>query len=39
VAENPGNDWLAWLFARIQLDEAAKLIQPTSTINAASKEQ
>jgi hypothetical protein len=39
VAENPGNDWLAWLFARIELDEAAKLIQPTSTTNAASNKQ
>jgi hypothetical protein len=23
-----GDSWVAWLFARIQLDEAAKLIQP-----------
>jgi len=22
IAEDPGNAWLAWLFARIQLDEA-----------------
>ena len=32
VAEDPGNAWLVWLFARIQLDEAAALIQPVSTI-------
>jgi tetratricopeptide (TPR) repeat protein len=30
VAADPGNDWLAWLYARIQLDEAAGLIQPGS---------
>jgi serine/threonine protein kinase len=30
VAEDPGNDWLAWLYARIQLDEAADLIQSGS---------
>jgi tetratricopeptide (TPR) repeat protein len=28
IAEDPSNAWLAWLFARIQLDEAAALIQP-----------
>jgi tetratricopeptide (TPR) repeat protein len=28
TAENPGTAWLAWLYARIQLDEAAALIQP-----------
>src|SRR5437868_4672657 len=26
VAEEPGNAWLAWLFARISLDEANELI-------------
>jgi len=31
IAEDPGNAWLAWLFARIQLDEAAALIKPGST--------
>ena len=31
IAQSPGNDWLAWLFARIQLDEAAALIQPDAT--------
>jgi hypothetical protein len=28
VAEDSGDAWLAWLFARIQLDEAAALIYP-----------
>jgi tetratricopeptide (TPR) repeat protein len=28
IAEDPGNAWQAWLFARIQLDEATALIQP-----------
>src|SRR6266404_2240722 len=31
IAEDPGNAWLAWLFARIQLDEATALIQPGAT--------
>ena len=31
IAEDPGNAWLAWLFARIQLDEATALIKPGST--------
>jgi eukaryotic-like serine/threonine-protein kinase len=31
IAEDPGNAWLAWLFARIQLDEAAALIRPQPT--------
>jgi hypothetical protein len=30
VAEDSGDAWLAWLYARIQLDEAAALIQPGS---------
>ena len=30
VREN-GSDWLAWLYARVQLDEAAALIEPEST--------
>jgi len=30
-AEDPGNAWLAWLFARITLDEAVALIQSGST--------
>jgi eukaryotic-like serine/threonine-protein kinase len=30
IAEDPGSAWLAWLFARIQLDEATALIQPSS---------
>jgi serine/threonine protein kinase/Tfp pilus assembly protein PilF len=35
IAEDPGNAWLAWLFARIALDEAAALIQsgPTTDRN------
>ncbi len=31
IAEDPGNAWRAWLFARIQLDEAAALIRPQPT--------
>lgn len=31
IVEDPGNAWLAWLFARIQLDEATALLQPRST--------
>ncbi len=31
IAEDPGNAWLAWLYARIQLDEATALIQPGPT--------
>jgi hypothetical protein len=27
ATEDPGNRWLAWLYARIQLDEATALIQ------------
>ena len=30
IAEDPGNAWQAWLFGRIQLQEAAALIQPKS---------
>jgi tetratricopeptide (TPR) repeat protein len=31
IAEDPGNAWLAWLYARIQLDEAAAFIEfPTA---------
>jgi tetratricopeptide (TPR) repeat protein len=38
VAEDPGNAWMAWLFARIQLDEATTLIQPEPTTdNVSSK--
>ena len=32
VAKDPGNAWQAWLFARIQLDEATALIRPGSSI-------
>jgi tetratricopeptide (TPR) repeat protein len=31
VAEDTGNAWLAWLYARVQLDEAAALIESGST--------
>jgi len=31
IAEDLGDAWLAWLYARVQLDEAAALIQPGST--------
>jgi tetratricopeptide (TPR) repeat protein len=31
IATDPGNSWLAWLFARIQLDEATALISPDLT--------
>jgi hypothetical protein len=31
IAEDSGNTWLAWLYARIQLDEAAALIESGST--------
>jgi len=30
IAEEPGSGWLAWLYARIQLDEASALIHPAS---------
>jgi serine/threonine protein kinase/tetratricopeptide (TPR) repeat protein len=31
IAEEPGNAWLAWLYARIQLDEATALVEsPTA---------
>jgi tetratricopeptide (TPR) repeat protein len=35
VAQSPGNDWLAWLYARIQLDEATALIDPNPTAQEA----
>jgi hypothetical protein len=28
IAEDPSNVWLSWVYARIELDEAAALIQP-----------
>src|SRR5215470_17342881 len=31
--EDLGESWVAWLMARISLDEAAALIQPTSATN------
>jgi hypothetical protein len=33
VAEDPGDRWEHWLFARIQMDEADALIQQESTTN------
>jgi len=36
IAEDPSDLWQHWLFARIQLDEAAALIQSGSTINVPS---
>lgn len=33
VAEDLGDAWLGWLFARVSLDEAATLIQPKSTLD------
>jgi tetratricopeptide (TPR) repeat protein len=38
IAEDAGNAWLAWLFARIQLDEATALIQPGSTTDGNSNQ-
>ena len=38
ATEDPGNKWLAWLYARIQLAEAAALIQPRSTTDNNSKQ-
>jgi serine/threonine protein kinase/tetratricopeptide (TPR) repeat protein len=35
IAEDPGNAWQAWLFARIQLAEAAALIQPKGQTSTA----
>jgi tetratricopeptide (TPR) repeat protein len=32
IAEDPGDAWQAWLFARVQLDEANALIQPKDQI-------
>ncbi len=31
IAEDPSNNWQGWLYARIQLDEAAALMQIIST--------
>jgi len=33
ISEDPGNAWQAWLFARIQLEEASSLIQKGSMTN------
>ena len=38
IAEDPGNAWLAWLYARIQLDEATALIRPGSTTDNTSNQ-
>jgi tetratricopeptide (TPR) repeat protein len=34
VAEDTGNAWMAWLYARVQLDEATALIQASSAQQA-----
>ena len=39
IARNPANDWLAWLFARIQLDEATALINAGAAPAIGSGEQ
>jgi serine/threonine protein kinase len=39
VAEDPGNAWLVWLFARIQLEEAAALINPAPPAANESQQQ
>ena len=39
IARNPANDWLAWLFARIQLDEATALINGGAAPAIGSGEQ
>ena len=38
IAEDPGTDWLVWLFARIQLDEAQALIKPGATTHSESNQ-
>jgi len=35
IAEDPGDAWHAWLFARVQLDEANALIQPKDQTSTA----
>ncbi len=39
LAERPGEDWLAWLFARVSLDEAAALMNGTGdgSVDGAAK--
>jgi hypothetical protein len=39
VAQNPGNDWLAWLYARIQLDEATALIESAAESQEGSRKK
>ena len=39
VAADPGNAWLAWLFARITLDEAAGLMPPTSAADTPANQR
>lgn len=39
IAEDPGNAWLAWLFARIWLEEAAALIQSPVPAGTAAEKQ
>jgi tetratricopeptide (TPR) repeat protein len=37
-SEDPGKAWLAWIYARISLDEAAALLQPSSTGGTGGKQ-
>jgi tetratricopeptide (TPR) repeat protein len=39
IAEDPSSAWQAWLFARIQIDEATELIQPESLPLEDNKDQ
>jgi hypothetical protein len=39
IAEDPRNAWLAWLFARIWLNEAAGLIQSPAPAGTEAEKQ
>jgi serine/threonine protein kinase/Tfp pilus assembly protein PilF len=39
VADDTSDAWMAWLYARVTLDEATKLIQPSQARNDNSKKQ
>jgi hypothetical protein len=39
VAADPGNAWLAWLFARITLDEARDLMPPAPAADTAASQR
>ena len=34
IADDPSNAWLAWLFARVQLDEATALVSGVKSADA-----